>query len=549
MTRTNGLPAEGPAWTSSPRLGIGLIVLATVLTVGVGALGPSAVALTLGPRRSLLPPYYLPTGLIPVPGEWVVSSILFVAVGLGGVGLAVCLAALRAGWRPRAWRLAGLGALLNLATLMVPPMTSADVLMYAAYGRLQLLGTDPYDITPAAIFRTEYDPVLRWTERPWTDTPSVYGPIMTWVQLQANRLGGENMHDIVFWLQLSAVVPLLLTGVMTICLAYGDAERQARAALLTVANPLLIWAITAGAHNEAWSVMFAMAGILLMRRSSVATGVAIGLAGACKLSIGLFGLAMLWGYRHQPRKLAGLVVGTGLSMGLLYGVFAPDALFSALRNTSYVSVGSWAQPFYTLLSYYMSQGAAKAVLSVFSVAGTVTVAAMLSRVLPWNPVAGLPAGADPRRDPITVTLRTAVVLGAGWLTTSMYTLSWYDLIVWAPMALIGASRLDDLFTWRGVALSLSYIPGRGLDYSDSLDTFTTRIRDTVSPAVQLAVLAIIAWWWHRDLLARRAGAAARPDPARPDPARPDPARPDRRAARWHRPRIPFPPGHRIGRLR
>lgn len=503
--RTSWLPPAGLTWRNSPRVGLGLILLATLLTVGVGVLGPSAVTLTLGPRASLLPPYYLPAGLVPTPGEWVVSGVLFGAVITGGVGLSIAVRAVRDGWTPKVWRVFTFGVVLNVATLMVPPLTSADVLMYAAYGRLQALGMNPYDITPAAVFRSQFDPVLRWTERPWQDTPSVYGPIMSWVQLLANRFGGLNMHDIVFWLQLSAFVPFLVTSAVVVWLAHGDEQLRGRAALLTIANPLLIWAITAGAHNEGWSVMFAMLGIMLMRRSSVGAGVMIGLAGACKLSIGLYGVAMLWGYRRQPRKLLGLGVGTAVSMGLLYGLFAPGALFAALRNTSYVSVGSWAQPFYTVLTYFLPVSVATGVLSVFSFGGTVLVAWMLSRVLPWHPVAGTPDGVAPDRDPITVAVRTALVLSVGWLTTSLYTLSWYDLIAWGPLVLIGATRLDGLMIWRGVFLSLSYIPGRGLDYGDSLSAVAARIRDTFSPAVQWAVLAVIVWWWHQDALARRAG--------------------------------------------
>jgi hypothetical protein len=107
-------------------------------------------------------------------------------------------------------KLFALGTVLSLLTICVPPMTSADVLMYAAYGRLQAIGRDPYEITPAEVFRGQFDPVLRWTERPWQDTPSVYGPITSWTQLVANKLGGENMHDIVFWLQVFSVVPFIL---------------------------------------------------------------------------------------------------------------------------------------------------------------------------------------------------------------------------------------------------------------------------------------------------------------------------------------------------
>ena len=187
------------------------IVAATALTLLAGFLGPSAVTLTLGPRDSYLPPWYLPAGVVR-PNEWFVSILIWTALLLGAVGLWVGLRAMAEGWKPKFKKIFALGTVLSLLTACVPPMTSADVLMYAAYGRLQAIGRDPYEITPAEVFRGQFDPVLRWTERPWQDTPSVYGPITSWTQLLANKFGGENMHDIVFWLQVFSVVPFILAS-------------------------------------------------------------------------------------------------------------------------------------------------------------------------------------------------------------------------------------------------------------------------------------------------------------------------------------------------
>ena len=63
----------------------------------------------------------------------------------------------------------------------------------------------------------------------------------------------------------------------------------------------------------------------------------------------------------------------------------------------------------------------------------------------WSWLAGgLAKGADVRRDPLTIALRTSLVISVAWLVTSMYTLSWYDLIAWMPLAVIGPSKLDRL---------------------------------------------------------------------------------------------------------
>jgi alpha-1,6-mannosyltransferase len=503
--RRSGNPAKPPKppyrpeiWHRNHRFALFGIVGATSLTLLVGFLGPSAVTLTLGPRESYLPPWYLPAGMVK-PNEWFVSLLIWAAILLGALGLWVGLRALADGWKPKFKKLFALGTVLSLLTICVPPMTSADVLMYAAYGRLQAIGRDPYDITPAEVFRGQFDPVLRWTERPWQDTPSVYGPITSWTQLTANKLGGENMHDIVFWLQLFSVVPFILACAGVLLLARGDARRQGRVALLTIANPLLIWAVVAGAHNDSLAVMFAVGGLLFMRKNPFVAGLGIGLAGCAKISIGLWGLAMLWAYRREPKKALLLCLGTVVPMGLAYVLWQPTAFLQALRNGGYVSVGSWANPLYRLLDVFLTGFHAKVVVGVISYIGLIVIAWMLSRVVPWTPAPGLDKDADLRRDPLTIALRTSLVLSVAWLITSMYTLSWYDLLAWMPLAVLAATKLDKIMLIRGAALSLAYVPGRAIDVGPVLDFTASRMRDTMSPIIQMAmILAVILWWRQPD---------------------------------------------------
>jgi alpha-1,6-mannosyltransferase len=483
-------------WHRDHRYAVAGIVGATVVTVLAGFLGPSAVALRLGPRRSYLPPWYLPSGVVQ-PNEWVVSIMIWAAIILGGIGLWVGMNALADGWKPKPRKVFALGTALSVITITVPPLTSADVLMYAAYGRLQVIGRDPYEITPAEIFRGQFDPVLRWTERPWQDTPSVYGPITSFTQWLANVLGGENMHDIVFWLQIFAVVPFILACAGVVFLAHGDRGRQARAALLTIANPLLIWAVVAGAHNEALSVMFAVAGMLFVRKNPFLAGIGIGLAGCAKISIGIWGLAMLWAYRREPKKALLLCAGTAVPMALAYVVWQPTAFFQALRNGSYVSVGSWANPVFRFFELFMTSTQAKVVVGVISYAGLFVIAWMLARVVPWTPAPGLLKGVNPQTDPLTIALRTSLVLSVAWLITSMYTLSWYDLLAWMPLALMAPSKLDRIMVLRAVPLSLAYVPGRAIDMGPALDFTAHRIRDTFSPIVQFAVLLAVVLWWKK----------------------------------------------------
>jgi alpha-1,6-mannosyltransferase len=425
--------------------------------------------------------------------------------------------ALADGWKPKPRKVFALGTVLSLITITAPPLTSADVLMYAAYGRLQVIGRDPYEITPAEIFRGQFDPVLRWTERPWQDTPSVYGPITSFMQWLANVLGGENMHDIVFWLQVFSVVPFILACAGVMLLAHGDHRRQARVALLTIANPLLIWAVVAGAHNEALSVMFAVAGMLFVRKNPFLAGIGIGLAGCAKISIGLWGLAMLWAYRREPKKALLLCAGTAVPMGLAYVVWQPTAFFQALRNGSYVSVGSWANPVFRFLILFLTPTQAKVVVGVLCYAALFVIAWMLSRVVPWTTAPGLGKGVEPRTDPLTIALRTSVVLSVAWLITSMYTLSWYDLLAWMPLALMAPSKLDRIMLLRAAPLSLAYVPGRAVEMGPVLDLTAHRIRDTFSPIVQFAVLLAGVLWWKKPDREELFPLRAKPEAATPPP--------------------------------
>lgn len=487
-------------WSSNGRLGFRLIVASCLITIVVAFLGPSTVTLNVGPANSLLPPWFIPADVgarIGLPlSEWILVPTLWAGIVVGAVGLWVARRGIAAGWRPRIHRMFYLGVVLNLATGFVPPLTSGDVLMYAAYGRLQRQGYDPYDITPAEVFRQAYDPVLVWTERPWQDTPSVYGPIASASQWLANVLGGDSMHNVVFWLQMMAVIPFIVICAIMIKLAHGNAELQTRSVLFTILNPLLIWAVVAGAHNEALTLVFAIVALWFVRRSPFVTGIFIGLAGTVKVSLVFYGFALLWGYRHQPLKLIQLGLGTLIPLVIGYGFVAPQALFAASRNTGYVSGGSWAPPLDAVLGFVLPGGLGRQLIGIMGWLGMIVVAWMLSRVLPWAPIPGstLPA----QRDPLTITVRTALVLCTAWLVTSPYTLSWYDLIAWVPLALMAPNKLDGLLTIRGAALSMGYVTSRSVSFSEPLTWISNGILYGVSTIVQVGVLVVIVRWFLRE---------------------------------------------------
>ncbi len=486
-------------WHRSHRYGIGLIVASTLLIALVGFLGPSAVTLSLGARNgSLLPPYYVPTGWDVDLGEWPAVVGLWVFIAAGAVGFWVARRAILDGWRPRPARLLGLGVVLNVIVSLVPPMTSADVLMYAAYGRLQLLGRDPYEITVGEIFRTQFDPVLAVTERPWQDTPSVYGPIVSFSQLLANRLGGPNMHDVVFWLQMMCLIPMLAIGLILFRMSAGNPLLQTRVALFTLVNPAIIWAVVAQAHNESLAVVFAVAALAAMRRWPWLAGVLIGIAGAAKVNMVLYGIAMLWGYRREPRKLFQLGVGAVVPLVVCYVLWQPAALISASRNTTYVNAGAWAGPVYQVLIRFLIPSATLLIINVIGVVGWVVVGWMLFRLVPWRALPGIEDGLEPFHDPPTVAARTAAILYVSWLVTTPNSFSWYDLLAWAPLALVMGSRIDLYLLWRTTWLSAAFVTGRDIEFSQAVSWTGARVRDTLCVIAQILVVVWIFRWYRHE---------------------------------------------------
>jgi alpha-1,6-mannosyltransferase len=91
-------------------------------------------------------------------------------------------------------------------------------------------------------------------------------------------------------------------------------------------------------------------------------------------------------------------------------------------------------------------------------------------------------------------LRLATAVTVVWLLAALYSLPWYDVVTWLPLAGLMASRLDGLMVIRTAAMAIAYIPGRDTDISPTLLWITDRIRDSVVPVVQaILLLSLIVW--------------------------------------------------------
>ncbi len=526
-----------PHARSGPDLGrraCFFLATSVALIVVTGFLGPSATEPALPGRHTLLPAYFVESGA----SAWVVCALIIAFLLIGGWGVHLGLRAVERGWRPNLRRFTPAAVLGVVAVALVPPMGSGDILMYAAYGRIaEHYHGDVYSLTPDEISRFTYDPVTSMVERPWQNTPSVYGPIATWAQQFASWIGGDSVHLTVWVLQAINAAAFIAAGLLVLKLTGRDPAARSRALVMVLANPVLIWALVAGAHNDAQAALFGLMALLAVRKSPLAAGLLLGIAGAIKLSLGFYGLALLWALRRSKRGVGEVILGAAVSLVGLYLTTSRHAFDQILTASKFMSTGTPAKMLYAPLSWVFSDNMSRRILSAVAWIVLIVLVAMVMQVMPKAIVrrdarADARAGASPGAfarigrwyDGDVVqsdALKAAVAVTFVWLLTALYSLPWYDIVTWLPLAGLAASRLDRLLLVRTVTMSVGYVPGRDADLGPVLQFVTDRLRDTVAPIVQTVLIVLLVRWslqrgalgprgmwrWIRDPQRRRRGAS------------------------------------------
>ena len=505
------------------RSGLVGIGLSTACFLVTALLGPSAMEPDLagtGPAFALAAQ----------PAPHLVIGLVAAGVLLAGLGLGLCLRAVHRGWRPAPRPLLIAGLLVTAAFAFLPPIGSADHLNYAAYGRMVVTGHDPYTTRAVDL---PADPIAQAVQE-WRTAPSVYGPIATGQQALASWIGGESVRLTVFVLSLTGALTFALVGL--VLYRYGD---PLRSVLFWTLNPLMLFHLVAGAHNDTLAVAVAVlalavftgpaggregAGIVRSDGSvgvlrALATGALVGAGAAIKLPAALVGGGPAWVLLRKRAfaPLAALVSGAAGTALLLYlpaGLHAFDQVRRASNSVSF------ATPWH-LVDAALGVNRHRAIIQIGSLLLLVTLTVLLTRALPSaatpvlkaceraskepaNRRAALRLGQEtqPAHQPSRFAARpvsTALVLA--WLFAAPYALPWYDGLGWAVLALLPWSRFDWLLPARTVALSLAYLPARAPDViklPDDLSWLFTVVRPVIIPWVLTAVLIALVVLAVRD---------------------------------------------------
>jgi alpha-1,6-mannosyltransferase len=152
-----------------------------------------------------------------------------------------------------------------LPLIVAPPMFSKDVYSYLAQSEIAARGMDPYGIGPAGALGVDHV-LTRTVPNIWRDTSAPYGPAFIWLGEKVTFLNGENIVAGIFVHRLLALLGVALIVWALPRLARRCGVASVSALWLGAANPLLLFHLVAGIHNEALMLGLMLAGVELALR-------------------------------------------------------------------------------------------------------------------------------------------------------------------------------------------------------------------------------------------------------------------------------------------
>ena len=440
-----------------PAVILSAVGLGGVAFVGLCATAPAASVAT--------PPVLLPLTSVardlgaPHLPDPVADLIMYVAIGLCCLGLAMMLWANSRGWSPNPRRVfwAAVGAIAVLVN--ITPVGSSDAASYAAYGRIAALGHNPYTFLPSQLpGGAGANPYTILVSPYWRKAPSVYGPVATWTQQLAAEIGGTRAWLTLWVLMIMMGAAFVITGYILL----RTAANPVRAVLLWVANPLMIVELVIGGHLDSLLALFAIAAIVLSRRCNriwhdVAVGLLVGVAGGIKVNAVFVALGIAIPLLHD-RAWARLI-RIGLVAGLTtFGLYYFSYGLVALRTLGHASgmvisptVWRGLQEIVTLATRHSSHAT--------QLHATHLLNTMIE--FAWPPLMIALAWYLYKRlspDVPTVVAATCALTFA-WIVVAPWSLPWYSSIAWVTVALLPRNTLTRWLTLATGALSLLHFNG------------------------------------------------------------------------------------------
>ena len=154
-----------------------------------------------------------------------------------------------------------------LPLAVAPPMFSKDVYSYLAQSEIAARGLDPYALGPAQALGVD-NVLTRTVPTIWRDTPAPYGPFFLWIGRGIARVAGDDVLLGVYLHRLVALAGVALAVWALPRLARRCDVTPVAALWLGALNPLVLFHLVSGVHNEALMLGLMLAGTELALRGT-----------------------------------------------------------------------------------------------------------------------------------------------------------------------------------------------------------------------------------------------------------------------------------------
>jgi hypothetical protein len=429
------------------------VTLSVLGVAGVAFVGLCATA----PRPSVAtPPVLLPLTSVardlgaPHLPDLVANGIMYLSIGLSVLGLAMMLWANSRGWSPSPRKVFAVAAGAIAVLVNITPVGSSDIASYATYGKIAALGHDPYTFLPSMLPGGKHNPYTMLVSPQWQETPSVYGPVATWTHLVAALIGGSKPWATIWVLLIMIGLAFLATGYVLL----RTTTNPVRAALIWVANPLLITELVLGGHLDAFVALAAIVAIVLSRRGTtvwhdILVGLVVGIAGGIKVNAIFVGLGIAIPLLHD-RAWARLArtgcVAALTTLGLYYFSYGFSAL-KPLGKASGMVISPSVWRLVQAVGHLIDPHAAPFVNMLIGFAWP-----PLMLALAWYLYNRLSPD-------VTTVVAATCALTFAWVIVAPWSLPWYSSIAWVTLALLPRNSLTRWLTLATGTLSLLHFNG------------------------------------------------------------------------------------------
>jgi len=233
-----------------------------------------SLLLTIGSLGAGAAPVFNPVFRLPVLGLFSRMTTVALAFAFTGVFMIVlawlALGRLSRPGRARAVSVPQMGRTLAMwitPLVFTVPSFSRDVYSYLAQSEIVNLGQDPYTVGPAQALGLN-NPLTLGVPTMWRETPSPYGPLFLTLGKAVSWLTGDHVVMGVAAHRLIALVGLAMIVWSLPRLARRFGVSPVSALWLGAANPLVLFHLVVGVHNEALAIGLMLVGFELALRNT-----------------------------------------------------------------------------------------------------------------------------------------------------------------------------------------------------------------------------------------------------------------------------------------